>query len=76
MHEFMDSDRDMTAALEGASSNPFTVRAPGPERDSALVGAGITSRFGRHVSAYVNGDAYFQEDATAYVAWAGIRISF
>lgn len=41
-HEFADTSRPMTASFSGAPGTPFTVFGATPQRDSAVLGLGVT----------------------------------
>jgi uncharacterized protein with beta-barrel porin domain len=42
-HDFLNTQGELTAALAGAAGPPgFTILSAGPDRNSALLGAGLT----------------------------------
>jgi uncharacterized protein with beta-barrel porin domain len=76
-HEFMDQARGITSQFNGTGLGSFTVRTEAPERDFAMVDAGITADLNRTVSlfagymAQVGQDNYFGQ-----AVQAGMKIGF
>lgn len=75
VHEFGDTDRDITARFAGSEDDTFTVDGVEPDRDSFVVGLGANF-VGDTMAVFVN---YDNEFATDYWGWgvsAGIKYSF
>ena len=75
VHEFGDTDRDITARFAGSEDDTFTVDGAEPERDSVIVGLGANF-VGDTMAVYVNYDNEIAEDYWGWGVSAGIKYSF
>ena len=66
----------MTAQLGGIPTQPFTLQVAGSERDTALLGCGLTALVSDWLSVYVQYDAAVNNKATAHAVTVGARINF
>ena len=75
VHEFGDTDRDITARFAGSEGDTFTVDGVEPERDSLIVGLGANF-VGDTMAVYVNYDNEIAQDYWGWGVSAGIKYSF
>lgn len=75
VHEFGDTDRDITARFGGSEDDTFTVDGVEPERDSFIVGLGANF-VGDTMAVYVNYDNEIAQDYWGWGVSAGIKYSF
>lgn len=76
-HEFLDDSRDITAEFIGAGLGPFAVRSTEPQRDAALLGAGINTTFRGTYTVFLDYDAQVgQSDYLMQGGRGGLRVSF
>lgn len=75
VHEFGDTDRDITARFAGSEDDTFTVDGVEPERDSFIVGLGANF-VGDTMAVYVNYDNELADDFWGWGVSAGIKYSF
>ncbi len=75
LHEFGDTDRDITARFAGSEDDTFTVDGVEPERDSFIVGLGANF-VGDTMAVYVNYDNEIADDFWGWGVSAGIKFSF
>lgn len=74
-HEFLDSDRDMTARFV-FDGGPFTVSGDHPARDEALLGAGLELSFNKRVSVFADYQGSFSGDGSEHAVWGGLQVRF
>ena len=75
-HEFGDTDRQVIARFAGNPAGSFTVNGAEPNRDSALVGVGITAYAEENITLYFNYDAELRSDFNAHCFSLGFRLDF
>jgi outer membrane autotransporter protein len=76
-HEFMDNSQSIVSSLESPGDTAFTVQGTGPDRDSALIDAGVDVLATRNVDLFVD----YQNEAGessfyAQSVQAGVKIGF
>ncbi len=74
--ELLDTERPVYAQMPLAGSSPFMVTAAGPNRGSAIVGAGISVRQNDMVSLFADVDGRFSGNHENLSASAGLRARF
>jgi outer membrane autotransporter protein len=76
-HEYLDDSRDITASFNDPSAGAFAVHTTGPQRDSALLGAGLTAQVTKTINLFLNYDAQVgQKDFIAQAIQGGGRLRF
>jgi subtilase-type serine protease len=75
-HEFSSDDHLINAKFSSAGSGSFTVEADRPSRDTAIVGVGLTGRFNKNLSMYIQYDAELNRDYTNHTGMLGLRFSW
>jgi outer membrane autotransporter protein len=76
-HEFMDNSQSIISSLETPGDTAFTVQGTGPDRDSALIDAGVDVLAAKNVDLYV--DYQTEAGETSFFAQsvqAGVKIGF
>jgi autotransporter-associated beta strand protein len=53
-HEFLNGSRGITASFTELGTGSFVIDTAGPERDSALLGAGVSGNLTRNITLFVN----------------------
>lgn len=74
-HEFLDSDRDMTARFV-FDGGPFTVSGEHPARDQAILGAGLELSFNKRISIFADYQGAFSGDGSGHAVWGGLQVRF
>jgi outer membrane lipase/esterase len=76
-HEFMDNSQSITSSLETPGDSAFAVQGTGPDRDSALVDAGVDVLAAKNVDLYVDYQTEAGESSFfAQSVQAGVKIGF
>jgi outer membrane autotransporter protein len=76
-HEFLDNSRGVNIGFNEAALGSFQAKTNTPERDFALLGAGVTTYFSELVSAYLNYDTQVGQDSfLAHGVNGGVRFEF
>ena len=75
-HEFSPDDHLINAMFSGSGSGSFTVAADRPSRETAIVGVGLTGRFNKNLSMYIQYDAELNSDYTNHTGMMGLRFSW
>jgi len=75
--ELKDNDREVAARFAGVpAGESFTVEGVDPERNSALVGFGLTMYVSDCVTTYINYDLELRDDFDAQAVSGGLRFRF
>ncbi len=76
-HEYLDNSSAITSSFGDFSSTPFVTDTAGPNRDSALIGVGLTATLNTSVALYLNyyADIGF-EDYFAQSIVGGLKARF
>ena len=72
-HEFSDDNHLINAKFSSTGSGSFTIETDRPSHDTAIVGVGITGRFNKNLSAYIQYDAELNKDYTNHTGMMGLR---
>jgi uncharacterized protein with beta-barrel porin domain len=75
-HEFSDDNHLINAKFSSAGSGSFNIETDRPSRDTAIVGVGLTGRFNKNLSAYIQYDAELNKDYTNHTGMMGLRLSW
>jgi T5SS/PEP-CTERM-associated repeat protein len=76
-HEFMDNSQGIASAFETPGAANFSVQGVAPDRDSALIDAGIDVNLTKNVDAYVDYQTEAGESSFfAQSVQAGVKIGF
>jgi outer membrane autotransporter protein len=76
-HEFMDNSQSITSSLETPGVMPFTVQGAGPDRDSALIDAGVDILPAKNVDLFLDYQTEAGEsDFFAQSVQAGVKVGF
>ncbi len=73
-HEYLNGSRAINAFFPGGV--PFAISTPAPERDSALLGAGVSGNLAKNMTLFLNYEAQVgQEHQMAQSVMAGVAIA-
>jgi uncharacterized protein YhjY with autotransporter beta-barrel domain len=75
VHEFADTDREITSCFAGSAGDAFTIDGVEPERDSFIVGVGANF-VGDTMAVYMNYDNEFSSDYWGWGVSTGFKFSF
>jgi uncharacterized protein YhjY with autotransporter beta-barrel domain len=76
-HEYLDESRGITSQFDGASLGSFTVSTTNPDRDSAVITAGLNTQWNSALSLFVDYQVQAgQSDFFAQSIEGGAKVSF
>ena len=76
-HEFMDNNQGISSAFETPGVSSFTVQGVAPDRDSALIDAGVDVNLTKNIACYVDYQTEAGESTFfAQSVQAGVKIGF
>lgn len=76
-HEFMDDSRGISARFNDSTiGSSFAVTTGDPERDSALLGLGLSGSWDDFIMLFVNYDSEIREDYLVHNMTGGLKVCF
>ncbi|MGD9128368.1 MAG: autotransporter outer membrane beta-barrel domain-containing protein [Planctomycetia bacterium] len=75
-HEFLDEARVLDANFAGQPGGPFVVDGINVDRDTAILGTGLSFRLSRSTSFYTNYDLLISQRQTAHAASGGLMFAW
>lgn len=75
-HEFGDRDQQASARFNGTTVGTFNVSGVETDRDSGILGLGLTAFLKNNISLFANYYGEFREDFTAHNVAGGLRYEF
>jgi outer membrane autotransporter protein len=75
-HEFLDEARVLDASFAGQPGSPFVVDGINVDRDTAILGTGLTLYLNRHAKLYTNYDILTSTNYTAHAGTAGLMLAW
>ena len=76
IHEFSSDAHLVNARFAGSPAGSFVVMGDPPDRDSLVLGLGLTTRVGNKIYIYIDYDANISSDSFAHDVTAGITYSW
>jgi len=76
-HEYLDNSRGITSQFDGTGAGPFTVNTFSPDRDSALINAGLDTQWNSALNLFIDYQVQAgQSDFFAQSIEGGAKVSF
>jgi outer membrane autotransporter protein len=75
-HEFLDENRVIDASFAGQSGGAFAIAGINVDRDSAILGTGLTCCLRQNLSVYANYDVVTSENYTAHAGSGGMQYTW
>ena len=75
-HEFSSDDNLINARFSSSGSRSFTIVSARPNRNTAIAGVGLTGKFNKNLSMYIQYDAELNSDYINHTGTIGLRFTW